>query len=122
MARNTRTTDAASRVAAVMALAHDEPTQDVPVATNGHAIAKPADDPPIGADFFTRSIKIAERLHTCRFENETEAEVMSQLLAAQRQTDASEPVDLAVVRKLRVLAESWAIQRGLDGEGGEAGS
>jgi hypothetical protein len=101
----------------VASLAEVDTTQPLDQRTTGAALVK-ATSATSDSDRYARGVKIAQHLQTLRFENETEIECMSLLDQAQRQTDSHQPVDADVVRKLRVLAESWETQRGLNGDGG----
>jgi hypothetical protein len=123
MANRTGTTtkpDDAAAKTRVEAL-DDRPAQQVEPAGNGKGALVKTEATSNGrgdSDRYARGIKIAQHLATLRFENETEIECMSLLDQAQRQTDEHQPVDVAVVRKLKTLTDSWAVQRGLDGDGG----
>lgn len=134
--RNTADADTAQRVAAIMALGHDDttPTEPADVTPDPEPTRElaPIDGRTDDDEFYARSIKIAVRADTLAFEARAVVDVRALvdearrlLNEAQDQQDACAVVDEGIVAKLQEdarrftqLTEGWGMQRGLNGDGG----
>jgi hypothetical protein len=131
MASRTPTSKPADAARRVDALAEVDTTQPLDQRPTGTAVVKATghtDDD----EFYARGIKIVQRADTLRFEAQTAVDCRSLLDQARRlldeaqdQQDICQVVDEGIVTKLPdigrglvTLFEGWALQRGLNGEGG----